>query len=213
MQKWLEKTNKILKADFPPEAYSSDTSRGFELTSLKAAYVFERLNDAFGLCGYGWKYKKTPFIETKDREKVLEIGVQVSLKYRLPNGKWSKPITNIGGKRLVKNNMTDARKSAITDAITKIASFLGVGHKAFKGLIRVEGGKPAIRGQAPVKRATTAVPGKASGAQIRAIFAISKAKGMTAEGVTTKVKEHFGIKSLTQLTMRQASEAISTLKK
>lgn len=33
-----------LRAPFPPEALSSDTSRGFELTSIKAAYVIERSN-------------------------------------------------------------------------------------------------------------------------------------------------------------------------
>jgi hypothetical protein len=44
-----------LKARFPAEALSADTSRGFELTSIKAAYVVERLNEVFGLCGTGWR--------------------------------------------------------------------------------------------------------------------------------------------------------------
>ena len=33
-----------LRASFPLEALSADTSRGFELTSIKAAFVVERLN-------------------------------------------------------------------------------------------------------------------------------------------------------------------------
>ena len=45
-----------IKAPFPPEALSSDTSRGFELTSIKAAFVIERLNDVLGPCGIGWRY-------------------------------------------------------------------------------------------------------------------------------------------------------------
>ena len=32
--------------------------------------------------------------------------------------------------------MTDARKGAITDGLTKAASMLGVGHEVFKGLVR-----------------------------------------------------------------------------
>ena len=39
----------LLKLDFPPEALSEDNSRGFKLTSIKAAFVVERLNDVFGI--------------------------------------------------------------------------------------------------------------------------------------------------------------------
>lgn len=38
-----------LRADFPEEAYSADRSRGHVLTSLKAQYITERLNEVFGL--------------------------------------------------------------------------------------------------------------------------------------------------------------------
>jgi hypothetical protein len=44
-----------LRASFPAEALSADTSRGFELTSIKAAFVVERLNEVFGPCGTGWR--------------------------------------------------------------------------------------------------------------------------------------------------------------
>jgi hypothetical protein len=49
-----------LKAHSPTKPLSSDTSRGFELTSFKAAYVIERLNDVFGPCGQGWRYATAP---------------------------------------------------------------------------------------------------------------------------------------------------------
>jgi hypothetical protein len=45
-----------LKAPFPAEAFSTDDSRGFELTSIKAAFIIERLNEVFGPCGIGWRY-------------------------------------------------------------------------------------------------------------------------------------------------------------
>ena len=44
---------KAIKAPFPTEALSADTSRDFELTSIKAAFVIERLNGVFGPCGIG----------------------------------------------------------------------------------------------------------------------------------------------------------------
>ena len=122
----------ILKKDFPPEALSADSSRGFTLTSIKAAFVIERLNDVFGLCGTGWKYEFTNFKEPKNGEG--EIGVKVTLHYQKEDGEWSEPISHIGGKKIVRGNLTDARKSAITDGLTKIASMLGIGHKVFKGL-------------------------------------------------------------------------------
>ena len=50
-----------LRAPLPAEALTPDTSRGFELTSIKAAYVIERLNDVFGTCGVGWRYVHGPF--------------------------------------------------------------------------------------------------------------------------------------------------------
>ena len=56
-----------LKAPCPPEALGSDTSRGFELTRIKAAQapaVVERLKDeVFGPCGMSWRYAHSPFEE------------------------------------------------------------------------------------------------------------------------------------------------------
>ena len=137
---------KLLKADFPPEALSSDTSRGFELTSIKAAYVIERLNDVFGLCGEGWKYEFSKFKEPENGEDGGEVGVKVTLWYRKLDGEWSEPLSYVGGKKIVRGNITDARKSAITDGITKIASMLGIGHNVFKGKVRAPKKLPVNRG-------------------------------------------------------------------
>jgi hypothetical protein len=68
-----------LKAPFPPEALSSDTSRGFELTSIKAAFVIERLNEVFGPCGIGWRYIHSPFEEMHTDNERAEIVTEVAL--------------------------------------------------------------------------------------------------------------------------------------
>ena len=165
-----------LRSPFPPEALSPDTSRGFELTSIKAAYVIERLNEVFSLCGIGWRYVHSPFEVCTDNGKT-EIVTEVALQYRFPatndcpgcdpivwdaqandwtfrnhdsNQNWSEPIFTSGGKLVGKGSapLTDARKSAVTDGLTKAASMIGVGHDVFKGLVRVGGGhtrKPTER--------------------------------------------------------------------
>jgi hypothetical protein len=145
-----------LRAPFPAEALKPDTSRGFELTSIKAAYVIERLNDVFGPCGIGWRYVHSPFEDVPSDDGRLEMVTEVAFQYRVTeesgcgrvtwtNGwqygsddGWSEPIFACGGKSLGRGGApyTDARKSAVTDGLTKAASMIGVGHQVFKGLVR-----------------------------------------------------------------------------
>jgi hypothetical protein len=159
----------VLKAPFPEEALRADTSRGFELTSIRAAYVIERLNDVFGPCGIGWRYVHSPFQKMTTDSGYEEITTEVALQYRLPatsdsvscdkvmwdaqangwslrsggsNQDWSEPILACGGKGLGPGGapFTDARKSAVTDGLTKAASMIGIGHEVFKGLVLVGDG-------------------------------------------------------------------------
>ena len=71
-----------IKAPFPPEALSADTSRGFELTSIKAAFVIERLNEVFGPCGIGWRYVHSLFEELETNNGRVEIVTEVAFQYR-----------------------------------------------------------------------------------------------------------------------------------
>jgi hypothetical protein len=157
-----------LRSPFPDEALSADTSRGFELTSIKAAFIIERLNEVFGPCGIGWRYVHSPFEEIEIGNGRVEIVTEVAFQYRFhatndctgcdpvmwnaqagdwtfrngaSNHDWSEPIFTCGGKSLGKGGavITDARKSAVTDGLTKAASMIGVGHQVFKGQVRVGG--------------------------------------------------------------------------
>ncbi len=162
--------HQALRAPFPPQAYSPDTSRGFELTSIKAAYVIERLNDVFGPCGVGWRYAHGPFGEVQSAGGSPEVITEVAFQYRYhatndctgsdpvvwntqlndwasrthaSNHDWSEPIFACGGHAVGRGSVpyTDARKSAVTDGLTKAASLIGVGHEVFKGLVRVGDGQ------------------------------------------------------------------------
>jgi hypothetical protein len=121
-----------INEDFPPEALSKDTSRGFELTSIKAAFVIERLNDVFG--HLGWCYRFTDPMN-HDGEFVTQVTLIIK------DEDIDHEIKQFGGKKMVKTNVTDAMKSAVTDGLTKCASILGIGHKVFKGMVKV-GDKP-----------------------------------------------------------------------
>jgi hypothetical protein len=171
-EEWMD----ALMADFPPEAHKPDTSRGFGLTSTKAMFVIERLNQTFGLLGHGWRFahSKTDEWTTKSGQNV-ELVVEVAIQYRLTDDLnalgyarpvfwnkmigqwdyntdqpsiWSEPIYAYGGKSLGGPGSvpaTDAHKSAVTDGLTKAASFLGVAHKVFKGLMGDGGGQGGQR--------------------------------------------------------------------
>lgn len=119
---------KKLSEDFPPEAMTKDNSRGFALTSIKAQYVRERLNEVLGVDGWA------TFAEVVSD---TEQGVAVKLKMTiLVDGK-EVTRTAFGGAARKGKSQTygDVYKSAETDALSKAASNFGVGNSVFKGLV------------------------------------------------------------------------------
>lgn len=121
-----EEQIKELKSLFPKEAYGIDKSRGFPLTTIDAYYIIERLNKVFGMCGEGWGLKIKEYIRTETEITALSV-------FWYKNGDEIMEIQCEGGKRIVKTNITDAYKSARTNAICKGASFIGVGMNVYKG--------------------------------------------------------------------------------
>jgi hypothetical protein len=123
---------KKLTAEFPQEAYSADRTRSsITLTSLKAQYVVERLNEVLGVGNWAlhgtWK-------EVSDG--ILYVG---SLEYSITDG--DKTSTHSTGDvpgfaGFDKANSGDAYKSARTDCLSKAASYLGIGNEMYKGNIK-----------------------------------------------------------------------------
>lgn len=75
---YIESFREQLSEPMPVEALKLDESRGFPLTSIKAAFVLERLSLVFGLLGYGWRYAPSPH-----RIQGNEILVDVALQWRV----------------------------------------------------------------------------------------------------------------------------------
>lgn len=66
-----------LSMPMPAEALKMEDSRGFPLTSIKAGFVIERLNQTFGLLGYGWRYFPGPArIEGAKDEVLVDVAFQ-----------------------------------------------------------------------------------------------------------------------------------------
>lgn len=117
-----------LTKPFPAEAMTVDNSRGFKLTSIKAQYVRERLNEVMGVDGW----ETTSTIVNQD-----DNGVAVSLAMTLHFGNKKITRTAFGGAKAKGKGQTfgDLYKSAETDALSKAASNFGVGNDVFKGLV------------------------------------------------------------------------------
>lgn len=115
----------LLTAEFPEEALSIDDSRGFDLTSVKAQYVIERLNEVLG---YGeWNFRGT--YERTDRGVIFHGVLRIWVHDR-----WIEHESI--GYSADKKNLGDTYKSARTDCMSKAASYFGVANSVFKGKIR-----------------------------------------------------------------------------
>jgi len=140
LQKQLDSEQEVYKAlsaPFPDEALSKDSSRGFDLTSVKAQYVVERLNDVLGVMNwtFGGEFKET-------EEGVMYMGALVITI----NGRQNRQFAP--GYAKVKKNLGDTYKSAHTDSLSKCASKFGVANDVFKGKVAPPGKTTTKRGAA-----------------------------------------------------------------
>ena len=108
-----------LKEPLPREAVSPNPQKP-GLSAIKVIYVVERLNDVFGL--NGWHI---------DNE-IVETGRMVVVRATLTIPKYSIAIEQFGGNE--NPDRGDAYKGACTDALSKCASYLGIGMDVYKGL-------------------------------------------------------------------------------
>jgi len=116
-----------LKAPLPSAAVKQHPTKTF-LSTIKAIYVTERLNDVFG-CG-AWRIK-VDHVTTNDKSMVVikttfeipEYGVY----YECYGG------NDNGGENSKNFDLGDAYKGATTDALTKIGSYMGIAIEVFKG--------------------------------------------------------------------------------
>lgn len=111
-----------LKAPLPKEAVSQHPSKSY-LSSIKAIYVVERLNDVFGI---GKWQQRNEIISDEGKMKTVHSFIDIP--------EYGIYLDNFGGNDNVDEG--DAFKGAVTDALTKMASYLGIGMDVYKGLVK-----------------------------------------------------------------------------
>lgn len=108
-----------LNRPLPAEAVKPHSSKTF-LSTIKIPYVTEVLNEVFGVGG--WQI----------RTELVEAGAKmVVVKTTLTADEYGIHYECYGGND--NPDRGDAYKGAVTDAMTKIASWMGIGADVFKG--------------------------------------------------------------------------------
>jgi hypothetical protein len=115
-----------LKKPLPPEAVKPHPTKPY-LSSIKAIYVVERLNDVFGTGKWHLKSEvindKTDMIVVKTVLTIPEYEIELESYGGNDNG----------GEGSKNHDLGDAYKGAVTDALTKICSYLGIAMDVYKG--------------------------------------------------------------------------------
>jgi len=117
-----------LKIPLPAEAVKPHPTKTY-LSSIKAIFVTERLNDVFG-CG-SWQIKAEKIADGEKGMVVVKVILTIpeyDVYYESFGG------NDNGGEGSKNFDLGDAYKGATTDGITKIGSYLGIGIDVFKGL-------------------------------------------------------------------------------
>lgn len=110
----------LLKKPLPKEAIKPHPTKNF-LSTIKAIYVIERLNEVFGI----GTWKQNSNVIEKDGKMIV-----VQSWLRIPE--YGIEIEAFGGNDNADRG--DAYKGACTDALTKMASALEIGMDVYKGL-------------------------------------------------------------------------------
>lgn len=127
MKELSQEQKDLIAKPLPSEAVTQHPTKTY-LSSIKAIYVTERLNEVFGFWGWTIKVKKE-----EHGEKwmiVVHVTFEVPEYWFYYECFW----WNDNGGETSKNfDLWDAYKWATTDAITKIASWIGIWAEVFKG--------------------------------------------------------------------------------
>lgn len=123
----------LIKRPLPKEAVMQHPTKQ-NLSTIKAIYVTERLNDVFGIGS--WTIKTDMVGDIIEKTRTTSSGRERTeytaiLKTILEIPEYSIYYESIASS--VNDDPGDACKGATTDAITKICSYIGIGIDVFKG--------------------------------------------------------------------------------
>ena len=147
-------------------------------------YVFDSVNEVLG--PENWRYELTRE-EIFDNQAVAEVRLFVRV-----DGDWLCKGSHKGQMQIVKGNVGDAQKGAITDAIQKCMSLLSIGSDAYKGLLK-HVFQPSAKSTATPPLAKPSQPAAQPPAESSPTTDLPKIAGVTFEhrqGVILAMGEH-----------------------
>ena len=136
LKKLTPEQERALCKPLPKEAIKPHPTKTY-LSTIKAIYVAERLNQVFGIGQ--WEIHGEKVIESGEKMVVIEAELTIP--------EYGIRLRSYGGNDNADRG--DAYKGAVTDALTKIGSHLGIGMDVFKGL-----GDKSDHAEEPIKRDT-----------------------------------------------------------
>lgn len=115
----------LLFSPLPAEAVKQHPAKAF-LSVISPIYVVERLNQVFGVGK--WEFRTEPVSEVDSTGNQARMCV---VKGIMDIPEYGIHLEQYGGNN--NQDTGDAYKGAATDALTKIASYLGIGFDVYKG--------------------------------------------------------------------------------
>jgi hypothetical protein len=180
----------------PEEAIKPHPTKSY-LSSRKAIYVTERLNEVFGT---GVWQLRTDIAERANNGMVVVKATfsvpSYDIYYECFGG------NDNGGENSKNFDLGDAYKGATTDAITKIGSWLGIGADVFKGKVT-----PASRpNEGAYRKATPATPPQPTVPDAIVDAIIQCADIPTLQGIWTTHKHLQGVPDFIKLVNKRKAE-------
>jgi len=123
----------LIKKPLPKEAVTQHPTKQ-NLSTIKAIYVTERLNDVFGVGS--WMIKTSLINDIIEKTRITSSGKERTEFTAILRTIMEIPEYGIFYECIassVNDDPGDACKGATTDAITKISSYIGIGMDVFKG--------------------------------------------------------------------------------
>ncbi|HUX92318.1 MAG TPA: hypothetical protein VMV36_00815 [Ignavibacteriaceae bacterium] len=209
------KMREALNAPLPAEAITQHPTKTY-LSTIKAIYIVERLNDVFGL----GRWDLITEVVDKTSDYILMRGKLMFLDYDV-----ALPLQYGGHQTTGKGvELADGYKSAVTDCLSKCASYLEIGLDVFKGKQNGKAGQKASAQKSPYqaqktaqKPPATALPKttvqSANPSQILFIlFNELKLPDITQDRYKLYCYHKYGITSMNQLRSEETTEQKNLLK-
>jgi len=128
--------NDFLDSQGPAAIQEYTTPSGFEAVGYKPQFIVDAANTAFG--AEGWKHVvkavSVDEVPLKNGGNTLIATAEVAIQLLSENQTvLFETGSQFGGSRVMSGNLPDAKKGAVTDAIGKALSILGIGNRAYRG--------------------------------------------------------------------------------